>query len=56
MAPKQSPANRTTLYRFERLIALEDAIREKYNTDPSWRRTHRVLTSTSTRLGPLVLG
>ena len=39
MAPRQSPANRTTLYRFERLIALDDAIREKYREQDDFQAT-----------------
>ncbi|TKJ28481.1 DUF6119 family protein [Blastococcus sp. CCUG 61487] len=44
MAPKQSPANRTTLYRFEHLVALEDAIREKYREQDDF-------TATPTKVG-----
>lgn len=53
MQRKQAPASRTTLYRFEHLDALEDAIREKYREQDDFQA---VATSVGERTALLFSG
>ena len=53
MPRKQAPASRTTLYRFEHLDALEDAIREKYREQDDFQA---VATSVGERTALLFSG